>query len=63
MAADLISCEQNLDEDELLTAHVFPFDEAMGLIEKGEIQDATTIIGIKMAYPIWQRRKGFEYSL
>jgi len=30
----------------------------MAMIEKGEIQDATTMIGIKMAYPIWQRRKG-----
>ena len=59
MAADLIPCEQNLDEDELLTTHVFPFGQAMGMIEKGKIQDATTIIGIKMAYPIWQRRKGF----
>jgi len=58
MAADLIPCGQNLDEDELLTTRLFPFDQAMGMIEKGEIQDATTIIGIKMAYPIWQRRKG-----
>ena len=58
MAATLISCGQNLDEDELLTTHVFPFDQAMGMIEKGEIQDATTIVGLTMAYPIWQRRKG-----
>jgi ADP-ribose pyrophosphatase len=59
MAADLIPCEQNLDEDELLTTHVFPFGQAMGMIERGEIQDAMTIVGLTMAYPIWQRRKGF----
>jgi len=59
MAADLIPCEQNLDEDELLTPHVFPFGQAMGMIERGEIQDAMTIVGLTMAYPIWQRRKGF----
>jgi len=63
IARELIPCTQNLDEDEILTKHIFPFDYAMKMIEKGEIQDATTIIGIKMAYPIWQRRKGFEYSL
>jgi hypothetical protein len=61
MAAVLISCKQNLNEDELLTTHIFPFDQAVEMIEKGEIQDATTMIGIKMAYPIWQKRKGFEY--
>jgi len=63
MATELVSCKQALDEDELLTTHIFPFDRAMAMIEKGEIQDATTMIGIKMAYPIWQKRKGFEYLL
>jgi ADP-ribose pyrophosphatase len=63
IATELVPCDQNLDEDEILTKHIFPFDHAMEMIEKGEIQDATTIIGIKMAYPIWQRRKGFECLL
>jgi ADP-ribose pyrophosphatase len=58
MASDLIPCEQNLDEDELLTTHVFPFDQAMEMIEKGEIQDAMTIVGLTMAYPIWKKREG-----
>lgn len=57
MATDLIPCEQHLDEDEILTNHLFTFDHAMAMIESGEIQDATTIIGIKMAYPIWRREK------
>jgi ADP-ribose pyrophosphatase len=57
MATELIPCEQNLDEDEILTPHLFPFNRAMAMIESGEIQDATTTIGIKMAYPLWKMRK------
>jgi ADP-ribose pyrophosphatase len=57
MATDLIPCEQNLDEDEILTTHFFAFDHAMAMIESGEIQDATTMIGIKMACPLWKMRK------
>jgi len=57
MATDLIPCEQNLDEDEVLTTHLFEFDHAMAMIESGEIQDATTIIGIRMAYPIWKKER------
>jgi ADP-ribose pyrophosphatase len=49
---ELIPCDQNLDEDEIITTHLFSFDQAMAMIERGEIQDATTIIGIKMAYLI-----------
>ncbi len=59
IATDLISCEQKLDEDEILTSHRFTFNQVMAMIEKGEIQDATTILGFHIAYPIWQRRKGF----
>lgn len=57
MATEMIPCEQKLDEDEILTNHLFTFDQAMAMIENGEIQDAATIIGIKMAYPIWRRGK------
>jgi ADP-ribose pyrophosphatase len=55
VATELIPCEQNLDEDEILTPQILPFDQAMKMIEKGEIQDAMTIIGIKLAYSIWKR--------
>jgi ADP-ribose pyrophosphatase len=51
MATELVPCEQNLDEDEFLTPHRFTFDQALSMVEQGEIQDATTIIGLKMAYP------------
>jgi ADP-ribose pyrophosphatase len=57
MATDLTPCGQNLDEDEILTTHLFPFDRTLAMIENGEIQDATTIIGIKIAYPLWKMRK------
>lgn len=55
MATDLVSCQQNLDEDEFLTPHLFTFDQALSMVEKGEIQDATTIIGLKMAYLKWKK--------
>jgi ADP-ribose pyrophosphatase len=50
MATELSPCDQDLDEDELLTIHRIPFDQAMGMIEKGEIQDAMTISGLGAAY-------------
>jgi 8-oxo-dGTP pyrophosphatase MutT (NUDIX family) len=57
MATELIPCEQNLDEDEILTTHFFPFDHVVEMIDRGEIQDAATMIGIKTAYFIWRKGK------
>jgi ADP-ribose pyrophosphatase len=57
MATDLIPCEQSLDEDEILTTHLFLFGQAVEMIDRGEIQDAATIIGIKLAYSIWKGGK------
>jgi ADP-ribose pyrophosphatase len=56
IATELIPCKQDLDEDELLTTHIIPFDQAIEMIDKGEIQDAMTIIGLKISYPIWKKR-------
>ena len=42
---DLTPCEQRLDGYENITPRIFPFDQAMEMIEKGKIQDATTILG------------------
>lgn len=50
MATGLSPSEQDLDEDELLTIHRIPFDQAMEMIEKGEIRDAMTISGLGAAY-------------
>jgi len=55
IATELTPCEQKLDEDEILTTHLISFDQVTKMIEKGEIQDAMTIIGIKLAYSIWKR--------
>jgi ADP-ribose pyrophosphatase len=57
VATELIPCKQNLDEDEILTPQILPFDQAMKKIEKGEIQDATTIIALQLAYPIFERNR------
>jgi len=56
IATELLPCDQNLDEDEILTSHVIPFDQTIEMIEKREIQDATTILGLQMAYPICKRK-------
>jgi ADP-ribose pyrophosphatase len=47
VATHLVACEPQWDEDEILTAHVLPFDEALAMIERGEIQDATTILVLR----------------
>jgi len=59
MATGIRPGEQHLDEDELLTIHVFPFDAAMEMIQRGEIHEAMTIIGLRMAY---RKREGGEGS-
>ncbi|MEW6377576.1 MAG: NUDIX hydrolase [Thermodesulfobacteriota bacterium] len=56
LATCLTSCEKKLDEDEILTTHIFTFNEVMAMIERGEIQDAATIIGLKMAFSAWKKR-------
>ncbi len=40
--------ENNLDEDEFLKIKKIPLEEAEEMIKTGEIQDAKTIIGIKL---------------
>jgi ADP-ribose pyrophosphatase len=55
LAKELTPCEQKLDEDEILTTHIISFDQAMKMIEKGEIQDATTILGLQLAHSILKR--------
>lgn len=57
LAKELIRCEQKLDEDEILTTHLISFDQAMKMIEKGEIRDATTILGLQLAHPIFKRNR------
>jgi ADP-ribose pyrophosphatase len=57
LAKELTPCGQKLDEDEILTTHSISFDQAMKMIERGEIQDATTILGLQLAHPIFKRNR------
>ncbi len=50
LARDLSATTQKLDEDEYLQIHSFRFEDALELIKKGEIKDAMTIVGLKVAY-------------
>lgn len=49
LAKDLVPAEQNLDRDEILDVHEVPFQEALKMIEHGDIQDSKTICGLHMA--------------
>ncbi len=57
LAKELTPCEQKLDENEILTTHIISFDQAMKMIEKGEIRDATTILGLQLAHQIFRRNR------
>lgn len=56
LAKELTPCEQRLDEDEILTTHIISFDQAMKMVEEGEIQDSTTMIGLQVVYSILKRK-------
>ncbi|RPJ04186.1 MAG: NUDIX hydrolase [Deltaproteobacteria bacterium] len=49
MATGLTPCRQNLDEDEVLTTRSVSFDQTVEMIDRGEIQDAMSIIALTMA--------------
>jgi ADP-ribose pyrophosphatase len=46
LATDLTPAAQNLDADEVLDVHEFPFETAAAMIESGDIQDAKTICAL-----------------
>lgn len=46
LATDLTPAIQNLDVDEVLAVHEFPFETATAMIASGEIQDAKTICAL-----------------
>lgn len=49
LATGLTITEQNLEADELLTVERFSIDDLLKMIERGEIEDAKTIIGVTLA--------------
>jgi len=55
IATELTPCRQKLDEDEILTTHIISIDQVMKMIGRGEIQDATTILGLQLAHQIFRR--------
>lgn len=46
LATGLRETKQNLEEDEVIEIHRITFDEALQMIERGDIEDAKTITGI-----------------
>lgn len=50
LAKNLSFSEQKLDEDEFLTVEKVPIEDAVKMVQKGEIPDAKTQIGILRAY-------------
>jgi ADP-ribose pyrophosphatase len=49
LARELTPARQALDVDEVLAVHRMPMGAALGMIERGEIQDAKTICGLLLA--------------
>lgn len=52
LATDLTPSRLDGDEDEFIDTVILPFDEAMAMIERGEIDDGKTLIGL-----LWTARK------
>ena len=46
LATGLTETQQNLEEDEVIEIERVSFDEALAMIERGDIEDAKTITGI-----------------
>ena len=44
------AAQQKLDKDEILNVHRVNFDEALNMIQRGEIRDSKTISGLYLAY-------------
>ena len=51
LATELTETNQNLEADEILTIERYSFPQAFEMIQKGEIEDAKSIVGITLAAP------------
>jgi ADP-ribose pyrophosphatase len=49
LAAGLKTAARNLDEDEIIDVHEIVFEATLGMIKRGDIQDAKSISGLFMA--------------
>jgi ADP-ribose pyrophosphatase len=50
LALNLKTARQNLDKDEMLNVHTIDIDDAMCMIQHGEIRDSKTITGLFLAH-------------
>lgn len=57
LAESLEFVQQGLEASELLTVEKIPLTTCLDMIEKGEIIDGKTIIGLQAAYQLKQRRQ------
>jgi ADP-ribose pyrophosphatase len=49
LASDLLPAEQNLDKDELLDVHHLRLEAALDMVQRGDIRDGKTIVGLMLA--------------
>jgi len=52
LAGDLTRYQQNLDQDEFIEVVNMPLDEALAKVDRGEITDAKTIVGLLTAHRV-----------
>jgi len=52
LAGDLTRYQQKLDQDECIEVAGIPLDEALAKVDRGEIKDAKTIVGLLTAYRV-----------
>ena len=52
LAEELIPAQQKLDQDECIEVIGVPLEEALAMAERGEINDAKTIVGLLTAYRV-----------
>jgi len=52
LAGDLTRHQQNLDQDEFIEVVNMPLDEALAKVDRGEITDAKTIVGLLTAHRV-----------
>jgi ADP-ribose pyrophosphatase len=57
LACDLTCGQSNLEEGEFLSVHPYPFNEALAMVDRGEILDAKTQVGLLRAARVLAARK------
>lgn len=58
LATGLTYGQSNLDDGEFLSVHPYPLEEALSMVDRGDIRDAKTVVGLLRAQRVLQQRKG-----